>query len=400
MDFNDTPEEATFRAEVRNWLAANAQEFRQPLPATLSLADYSRLGRAWQKKKAAVGYGSIMWSKAHGGLDGTPMQEVIFHQEESKYHVPIGPFVGIGVNLAVPTIRAHGTPEQIEQFARPTLLGDICWCQLFSEPAAGSDLAGLRTRAIKDGDDWILNGQKVWTSWAQTADWGILIARTDPDVPKHKGLTFFVVDMKTPGIDVRPIRQISGESEFSEVFLTDVRIPDSNRLGKIGDGWKCAMTTLMNERSSSGAEKVYPTAHALVGLLNRNVGGSDVYRMEIARLFAQEEGLKYFKCRQLTSLGKGETPGAIAAMGKLVYANNLQDSSTIGMELLAQATAPEDKALLKNFEDGYVWSSAMRIAGGADEILRNQIAERVLGMPGDIRVDKDVPFSQIPIGGA
>src|SRR5690606_36159800 len=201
MDFNDTPEEAAFRAEVRRWLAENAAEYREPLPEDLSLEEYARLGRLWQKKKAAAGYGSIMWSKADGGLDGTPMQEVIFHQEESKYHVPVGSFVGIGVHLVVPTIRVHGTPEQVERFARPTLLGDLCWCQLFSEPAAGSDLAGLRTRAVRDGDEWVVNGQKVWTSWAQTADWGILLARTDPDVPKHKGLTCFLVDMKTPGIE-------------------------------------------------------------------------------------------------------------------------------------------------------------------------------------------------------
>ena len=399
MDFNDTPQEAAFRAEVRAWLEVNAAEYRKPLPANLTAQEYSQLGRAWQKKKAAVGYGSIMWSKEHGGLDGTPIQEVIFLEEEAKYHVPVGPFVGIGVNLAVPTIRAHGTPEQIEKFARPTLLGEICWCQMFSEPAAGSDLAGLRTRAIKDGDDWIVNGQKVWTSWAHTADWAILIARTDPEVAKHKGLTFFVVDMKTPGIEVRPIRQISGESEFNEVFLTDVRIPDANRLGKVGDGWKCAMTTLMNERSSSGAEKWYPDAHTLVDLLKQDLPGASAYRTEIAQLYAREQGLKYFKCRQLTSLGKGQTPGPIAAMGKLVYANNLQDGSAIGLDLLATATSAEDKELRKNFEEGYVWASAMRIAGGADEILRNQISERVLGMPGDIRVDKDVPFSKIPIGG-
>jgi alkylation response protein AidB-like acyl-CoA dehydrogenase len=398
MDFNDTPQEAEFRARAHAWLAAHAQEYRQPLPHDLPETDFIARARAWQRVKAEAGYAAIRWPRAEGGLDGTPIEEVIFAEEEARYHVPVGPFVTIGTHLAVPTLRNHATPAQVERFTRPTLYGELLWCQLFSEPAAGSDLAGLRTRAVRDGDDWVLNGQKVWTSWAHVADWGILIARTDPSVAKHKGLTYFVVDMKTPGIEVRRIRQISGESEFNEVFLTDVRIPDSHRIGAVGDGWKAAMTTLMNERFSVGGESQdLPQAADLVALLDRSGSAGAPYRLRAAQLLAQEQGLKYFRCRQITALSRGDTPGPIAAMGKLVQANVLQELSRIALDVQgAAALVPEgDDEAARKFQHGYFWSAALRIAGGADEILRNQIAERVLGLPGDIRVDKDVPFSQL-----
>ncbi|MES2258489.1 MAG: acyl-CoA dehydrogenase family protein [Pseudomonadota bacterium] len=398
MDFNDTPKEAAFRAQAHAWLAANAQQFRQPPPHDMSEADFIASARAWQKVKAEAGYAAIRWPRSEGGLDGTPIEEVIFAEEEARYHVPVGPFVTIGTHLAVPTFRVHATPQQVERFTRPTLYGDLLWCQLFSEPAAGSDLAGLRTRAVRDGDDWVLNGQKVWTSWAHVADWGILIARTDPSVAKHKGLSYFVVDMKTPGIEVRRIRQISGESEFNEVFLTDVRIPDGNRIGAVGDGWKAAITTLMNERFSVGGESQdEPQAADLVALLERSGAAGQPYRLRAAQLMAQEQGLKYFRCRQITALSRGGTPGAIAAMGKLVQSNVMQEISRIALDVQgAMGLVPEDNdEAARKFQHGYFWSAALRIAGGADEILRNQISERVLGLPGDIRVDKDVPFSQL-----
>lgn len=398
MDFNDTPKEAAFRAQAHAWLAAHAVQYRKPFAPDMPERDFIAAARAWQQVKAEAGYAAIRWPRAEGGLDGTPIEEVIFAEEEARYHVPVGPFVTIGTHLAVPTFRAHATPEQVARFTRPTLYGELLWCQLFSEPSAGSDLAGLRTRAVRDGDDWVLNGQKVWTSWAHVADWGILIARTDPGVAKHKGLSYFVVDMRTPGIEVRRIRQISGESEFNEVFLTDVRIPDSNRIGAVGDGWKAAITTLMNERFSVGGESQdLPQASDLAALLARSGEAGRPYRLRAAQLLAQEQGLKYFRCRQITALSRGGTPGAIAAMGKLVQANVMQEVARIGLDVLGlDALAPEpDDALARKFQHGYFWSAALRIAGGTDEILRNQIAERVLGLPGDIRVDKDVPFSQL-----
>jgi alkylation response protein AidB-like acyl-CoA dehydrogenase len=393
MDFNDSPEEAQFRDQVRSWLELNAAQFRHP-SSSHDVAAYIASGRDWQRRKAEAGYAAIRWPRAEGGLDGTPLQEVLFSEEESHYHVPVGPFVTIGTQLAVPTLRSHGTPEQIARYTRPTLYGEMLWCQLFSEPSAGSDLANLRTRAVKDGDDWVINGQKVWTSWAHVADWGILIARTDSSVSKHKGLTYFVVDMRSPGIEIRPIKQISGESEFNEVFFTDLRIPDSNRIGAVGDGWKCAMTTLMNERVSVGGEsKSLPTVPEMIRQVQQS--GKTQDRSRMAQLLTQELGLRYFRFRLLTSLSKGETPGPIAALGKLVQANMLQDLSAMALDSAGlQGICAEGDSQLEKFQHGYSWAAALRIAGGTDEILRNQIAERVLGMPGEIRVDKNIPFSE------
>jgi alkylation response protein AidB-like acyl-CoA dehydrogenase len=400
MDFNDSPEAAVFRAEVRAWLAENAAEYVDPPQLSPGDPKIAEMGRSWQKKKAGGGFAAISWPVEAGGRGATPIEEVVFAEEEARYHVPVGAFSGIGINLAVPTIRAHGTPQQIEQFAHPTLMGDIQWCQLFSEPGAGSDLAAVRTRAVREGDDWVVNGQKVWTSWAHTADWGIMLVRTDPEQVKHKGLSFFVIDMRSPGIEVRPIRSISGESEFNEVFLTDVRVPDSQRLGEVGDGWKVAMTTLMNERATAGAEsQLLPDVKGLVDTLRETQEELCNVR-QLASLYAREQGLNYFRFRQLTGMSRGEMPGPIAVMSKLVFANVLQDISALGMDALglAGAFADSDNQRARKFQYGYQWAAALRIAGGADEILRNQIAERDLGMPGEIRSDKGVPFSQLPVG--
>lgn len=393
MDFNDSPQEAEFRQQVCHWLELNANEYRQPLDMT-DVQGYTAKARDWQKKKADAGYAAIRWPKAEGGLDGTTMMEVIFSEEEARFHVPVGPLVTIGTTMAVPTIRKHGTPEQIERFTRPALSGDELWCQLFSEPSAGSDLANLRTRAVQDGDTWVVNGQKVWTSWAHVADWGILLARTDSSVSKHKGLTYFLVDMRSPGIEIRPIQQISGDSEFNEVFITDLRIPDSNRIGGVGEGWKCAMTTLMNERFNvSGESQSLPSVAEMIRQVRKS--GQDLDQRRAAQLLTQEMGLRYFRFRMLTSLSKGETPGPIAALGKLVHANMLQDLSAMALEAAGlEGICAEDDPQLQKFQHGYNWSAALRIAGGTDEILRNQIAERVLGLPGEIRVDKDIPFSE------
>ncbi|MFJ3370568.1 acyl-CoA dehydrogenase family protein [Pseudomonas sp. NPDC086251] len=396
MDFNDSPAEAEFRQQVRGWLQDNVTSVLGA-DGQQDVEAFTANARQWQRKKAEAGYAAIRWPRKEGGLDGTPMQEVIFQEEESRYAVPVGPLVTIGTQLAIPTLRTHGTAEQIERFTRPTLNGDLIWCQLFSEPSAGSDLANLRTRAVKDGDDWVINGQKVWTSWAHVADWGILLARTDSEATKHKGLTFFLVDMRSPGIDVRPIEQISGESEFNEVFFTDLRIPDSYRIGEVGDGWKCAMTTLMNERVNVGGEsQALPSVVELLEQITKSGSQVTQDRFKIASLLTRELGLRYFRFRLLTSLSKGETPGPISAMSKLVYANVLQELSALALDNLGLEGMTNDhaEAAATRFGHGYQWAAALRIAGGTDEILRNQIAERVLGMPGEIRVDKNIPFSQ------
>lgn len=402
MDFEDTPAEAAFRAQVRDWLAANAPEFERPASGHLPDAEEVALGKAWQKRKAQHGYAGILTPTSLGGKGGTMTEAVIFGEEEGRYRLPVGPYVGIGLGMALIVIHKHGTPEQIERFAAPTLNGDITWCQLFSEPGAGSDLAGLRTRAVRDGNDWVVNGQKVWSSWAHHSDWGILIARTDPTVPKHKGLTFFVVDMKSPGIEVRPIRQISGLSDFNETFLTDVRIPDSGRIGAVGEGWACAMTTLMGERLNQGDGEQFDAAslfrYASATPRDGGTAADDgAARLRLAQFFAAEQGERFFQARLRTMLTRGENPGALASVFKLAFTNRFQQMTGYALELrgpagIAAAPADADTA---NIQADYIWSSALRIAGGADQVLRNQISERVLQMPGEVRVDKDVPFDRL-----
>ena len=395
MDFNDTPEEAAFRAEARAWLKQHAPAHEISVGAKIDDAEEVARGRAWQRVLHEGGYAGVTLPKALGGRGGGIIEAVVFGEEEAKYKLPKGPYIGIGLGMALPVIGKHGTPQQIARFAAPTLKGEMTWCQLFSEPGAGSDLAAVRTRAVKDGDRWIVNGQKVWSSWAHHADFGILVVRTDPSVPKHKGLTFFVLDMKSPGIDVRPIRQISGASDFNETFLTDVRIPDSMRIGAIGEGWACCMTVLMGERLNQGGSEKGSVREVLA--YAGDALKSESARLALANACADELAEKYFQARLRTMVSRGENPGALAAMVKLASANRLQKTRGLAMELRGAAglvAGPQDAATRQIWTD-YIWATALRIAGGADEVLRNQIAERVLGMPGDIRADKDVPFDQL-----
>ena len=410
MDFNDTPQEAEFRAEVKAWLKANVPDQNQEVASAYSSrqnqAEALAKAKQWQAKKAAAGYAAITWPKELGGLGGTPMQNVIYADEESKYVVPRG-FFDIGLGMCIPTLIKHGTDAHRQRYVKPALYGEEVWCQLFSEPVAGSDLAGIRTRAEKDGDDWILNGQKIWTSGAHHADYGIIVTRSDPAVPKHQGLTFFFLDMKSPGVEVKPIKQISGGRNFNEVFFTDVRVPDSQRLGGVGEGWKVSLTTLMNERLSAGRTldadmvefiamiKTFTMEDGSPAIKNADVRG------KLADWYAQGQGLKYTRFRTMTALSKGQTPGPEASIGKCVSASRSQDYAAFAMELMEMGgvvTDPDHSPQQGFFPESWILSPAMRIAGGTDEILRNIIAERVLGLPGDVRVDKDMPFNELPTG--
>ncbi|MCK9543342.1 MAG: acyl-CoA dehydrogenase family protein [Novosphingobium sp.] len=401
MDFNDTPEEAAFRAEASAWLAEHAPRHVLPEGVRLDDEEEMRRGRAWQRELYDGGYAGITLPKSLGGRGGTVIEAVVFAEEEGKYTLPKGAYVTIGLGMALPVIAKHGTPEQIAQFAEATLKGELTWCQLFSEPSAGSDLANLRTRAVREGDEWVVNGQKVWSSWAHLTDWGILVTRTDPTVPKHKGLTFFVVKMDTPGIEVRPIRQISGASDFNETFLTDVRIPDANRIGAEGEGWACCMTVLMGERLGSGSHRgAVEEILRIARDTPRGAGNaldSDALRLQLAQALAEQQAEKHFQARLRTMVSRGENPGALAGMVKLAYASRNQKTLGLAFEargMDAIAPSPDDAAMLDTHYE-YIWASVMRIAGGADEVLRNQIAERVLGMPGEMRADKGVPFNKL-----
>ena len=392
-------DEDAFRAEVRAWLADNAAEYREPHDEWPEDELVAR-SFAWQRRKAEAGFGLIPEAADLGGRGGDSRMAMIFAEEQARYHTPMFTGLGIAFGMALPTIRKHGTLEQYRRFAGPTARGEVSWCQLFSEPAAGSDLAGIRTKAVRDGDNWIVNGQKVWSSWAHHARYGILLARTDPTVVKHQGLTFFVVDMQSPGVEVRPIRQISGKSDFNETFLTDVVIPDANRIGREGEGWACAMTVLMNERNGSGERN--SAAHDSVRNLVRaaeDAGRLDsaAVRAKLAQWWVEEQGLKNYGLRIRAATARGETPPPAVAMMKLVSATKMQQTNAFLMDmgeyggLFSEPERPDQEDVF--FQ--YIWSSAMRIAGGADEILRNQLAERVLGMPSEPRLDK-VPFNELP----
>ena len=397
MDFNDTPEEAEFRAEARAFLS---QHLKPKTPGALRSGgreDFLARAKAWQKIKAEGGFAQITWPKEMGGRGGTVMQQVIWGQEEAKFDAPTGPFA-IGLGMCIPTVIAFGSDEHKMRYVQPALKGEEIWCQLFSEPAAGSDVAGLKTKAVKDGDDWVINGQKVWTSGAHYSDYGILLVRTDPNVPKHKGLTMFIVDMKQQGVDVRPIHHASGGSEFNEVYFTDVRIPDKDRLGEPGMGWKVALVTLMNERLAVGGSPGPDWKEIMDYARSAGTLSNQAFRDKLADWYVAAQGYKLTKFRTQTALSRGETPGPENSIGKIINANHLQDicNSAIEMQdhfglIVDKDEAPSDAI----FQESFLWAPGLRIAGGTDEILKNIIAERVLGLPQDVRVDKDKTFAEM-----
>ena len=402
MDFNDTPEEAEYRAEVRAWLEANAAEYLSPPAEPWGLDEFVARSKAWQRRKYEAGYAGISWPKAVGGQGLSPMHQIIFGQEESRTFVPTGLF-SIGLGMCIPTVFTHGTPEITARFVPKALSGEEVWCQLFSEPVAGSDLASIRTRAERDGDSWRINGQKVWTSFAHRSDYGIIVTRTDFAAPKHKGLTMFIVDMRAPGVEVRPIRQMSGSSDFNEVFFTDVRVPDAWRLGAEGEGWKVALTTLMHERLAVGGKPRHAPGWQMLMNVARGVeteAGSALERADvrqrIAETYIADEGVKLTQLRALSALSRGAIPGPEQSIAKVVVAKTLQDMSRTALDLAESAGfAVEKGSDLDKLQQSWLWAAGLRIAGGTDEILRNIIAERVLGLPGDLRPPKETPFNEI-----
>ena len=408
MDFNDTPEEAAFRHEARRWLESVAA----PRDSSSSFAISQETGdfeaefpaqRDWQRSKYDAGFGAIYFPKEAGGRGGTSMEHMIFMQEEARFDVPVTAHFMIVNRGCCSLLLRHGTTEQ-QALIPSSLRSDAVWCQLFSEPAAGSDLAGVRTRAVRDGDDWVINGQKIWTSNAQFAQWGVLLARTDPAVPKHKGLTFFIVDMTSAGIERRPIKQLTGASNFNEVFFNDVRIPDAHRVGDVGEGWKVAVSFLAGERTNIAIKELMPLLGGIVNLARRvrindrpAIEDGEV-RSRIAGFYVQEAGVRYTVQRMLTALSRGENPGPEIAIGKYTLANLVQEMTAFALDLqhaaggvMSPGAAPYDGV----FQDEWFGSVIDRLGGGTDEVLKNVVAERILGLPGDVRLDKDVPFNRI-----
>ncbi|GAA2374310.1 MULTISPECIES: acyl-CoA dehydrogenase family protein [Gordonia] len=316
---------------------------------------------------------------------------------------------GIGLGMAAPTILRYGTPEQLDRYLRPLWTGEEVWCQLFSEPGAGSDLAAVATRAVRDGDEWVVNGQKVWTSGAHNARMAILVARTDGDVPKHRGLTYFLCDMTDPGVDVRPLRQITGEAEFNEVFLTDVRIPDSQRLGDIGQGWEVANATLNNERVAIGG-RAARREDGMIGVVARTWRDRPDLRTpelhgELLKLWVDSEVARLTGVRLGQKLASGQ-PGPEGAAMKLSFARINQELSGLELEILgAEGLRYSDWTMVRpqrvdffGRDAGYRYLRAKgnSIEGGTSEILRNIVAERILGLPPEHRVDKDIPWKDVP----
>jgi alkylation response protein AidB-like acyl-CoA dehydrogenase len=404
VDFNDSPEEAAWRGEFRAWLDENAPKVAG---ATADLmgegggADYLDRARMWQRMKFEAGLTKIPWEPEFGGRNGTALQQVVFNQEESKYRVPSEAFV-IGLGMIAPTLKACGTDALRERYLTKLLRGEEIWCQLFSEPGAGSDVASLATSAVRDGDEWVLNGEKVWTSGAQYSDFGEIICRTNPDAEKHKGITAFIVDMRAPGVTIKPLKQMNGGATFNEVFFDDVRVPHDHVIGDVNEGWTVAITTLMNERvaiGSGGGGGSRSSVNDLIELARRHgVDGDPVVRQGIAGIYAKSRIQKFLSMRTLTAAAKGRIPGPEGSIGKLFGARVMTETGELALAITGPSGIASDAA---DPDGDYRWhqpllgAPAAHIAGGSDEVMKNIIGERVLGLPGEPRVDKGVPWKDV-----
>jgi alkylation response protein AidB-like acyl-CoA dehydrogenase len=389
-----TPDEQLVQAKIDELLAAHdprstkAREF---------LGHQFDAGLAW-----------VHFPDGNGGLGLSPkLQQMINEQLFAAGAPSSGMRNPIGYGMGAPTIVVHGSEAQRGRYLRPLFTCEEIWCQLFSEPGAGSDVAGLSTRAVRDGDEWLVNGQKVWTTLAHIARWGMLIARTDPEQAKHKGMTYFVVDMQAPGVEVRPLRQMTGEAEFNEVYFTDVHIPDSERLGDVGEGWSVALTTLMNERVSIGGT-IVPRGSGPINeamkIWNARSDKDPVLRDRLVKLWIDAEVGRLTNIRASQNRQKG-TPGPEGSIGKVAAAELNKNIYEFCVDLLGaqgmlygsyEMRRPETALGFDSIQKGFLRMRANSIEGGTSEIMRNILGERVLGLPGDVRVDKDRPWAEVP----
>jgi alkylation response protein AidB-like acyl-CoA dehydrogenase len=412
---DDTPEQAAFREEFRGWL-------RDTLPSAWTGSIESGDEDAYQAARAAAeesgwnifswtadigasGYAAPLWPKEYGGLSAEPWAQRLVREELERYRLPTVSANILGVGLAGPTIIEHGSEAHKARYLKKILTGEEIWCQLFSEPGSGSDLASLGTRAVRDGDEWVVNGQKVWTSIAQLSKFGMLVARTDPDKPKHEGMTYFIVDMHSPGVEVRPLVQITGSAEFNEVYFTDVRIPDENRVGDVGDGWRVARTTLMNERVTlsgvsldtvafTGGVRKDPWENFLDGIPDRT---DPVVRQELAQFYIEQQVKEITAFRASSARARGAQPGPEGSIGKVFNAEFNQRRSSFALDQLGMrgvAWEPGDSTA-ESKSTTFLRARANSIEGGTSEILSNQIGERVLGLPRDPEPDKGEPWKDL-----
>ncbi|WP_339677670.1 acyl-CoA dehydrogenase family protein [uncultured Zhongshania sp.] len=404
MDFKDSPEQAAFRAEIRSWLQANATA-KSAGGGRKDQSDAYEDAKAWYKKVADAGYACLNWPKQYGGAGLSDIHKVIWSQEVANYAEPDGYFV-IGIGNCGPAIMHFATEEQKQTLLPPMASAETVWCQMFSEPSAGSDVAGLRTSAVADGDNWIINGQKIWTSGAQHSDYGVILCRTDPTISKYRGMTMFFIDMNQPGVEVKPIKQMDGGAHFNEVFFNNAIIPDAYRLGDVGGGWGAALLVLMNERLAIAGVQPdgFPEFLQLVKTLHIDgepISANPAVRERLAEWYYKHAGIKASTNRMLTAVAKGGMPGAEAALGKLVGAVMNQDIADYAIQLLGDAGVicePDIAEQQAHFQKTVLFSPGIRLAGGTDEVMRNVIAEQVLGLPQEPRADKGLAFNEIPSG--
>jgi alkylation response protein AidB-like acyl-CoA dehydrogenase len=385
--FDDATE--AFRQEVRTWLEANVP--REPMPSDPQ--DAFHYTRAWQKKMFDAGWAGIHWPKAYGGRGATLLEQAVFQQELARAQAP--PMANtLGLMIVGPTLMVHGTEVQKKRYIPRILSAEEIWCQGFSEPNSGSDLASLQTRAVEDGDDFVVNGQKIWTSMAHVADMCILLTRTDPQAPKHQGISFLLVDMHSPGITVKPLRQITGGAEFNEVFFENVHVPKQQLVGQLNDGWRIAMTTLTHERGSASFGTQVQMKRALDNIIDvakkvkRNgqpLSADPVIRQKLAQAYIRVDVMRLNNYRSITNQLRGQPPGPEASLDKLYWSEMNKWMQEIGQELLGPFSQldPESRHYPTpvNLQYSFLWSRAETIYSGTSEIQRNIIGERVLGLP-------------------
>lgn len=375
MDLTLNDQERAFRDELRGWLAEHH-------PGTEPHGDEAafRFRRAWQRELNRAGYAGLSWPQEYGGRGATLIEQAIFNEEITRADAPPAANV-LGLVMGGPVVIHHGTQDQKERLLAPILSADEIWCQGFSEPESGSDLASLKTRAVRSDGGWLVTGQKVWTTFAHEAKWCMLVARTDQDAPKHKGLTYFLMDMEQDGVQVRPLRQITGEAEFNELFLEEARIPDENVIGGVGNGWNVAITTLMHERAGlafASAVQVRGSLNALIELCReRGVIDDPVVRQRLAQLYIESENLRLNALRGLTSQMRTGLPGPEGSLPKWQWADTNQALTEMAMDVLGEEAPRLDSPWTYRF----LRARANSIEGGTTEILKNIIAERVLGLP-------------------
>jgi alkylation response protein AidB-like acyl-CoA dehydrogenase len=406
----DTAERKAFRGEFRDWLKPHLPKGWVDAIDSGDIDTYEKARAGWdllgwQRTIGTSGYGAPLWPKEYGGLSGEPWMQQVVREELGRYRLPSVGINILGVGLAGPTLIAHGSDEQKKRYLQKILTAEEVWCQLFSEPGSGSDLASCGTRAVRSNGEWIVNGQKVWTSIAQLSKFGMLLARTDPDNTKHEGLSYFIVDMRSPGVDIRPLRQITGSAEFNEVYFTDVRVPVENIVGTEGDGWRVARTTLMNERVAlsglsidattfTGGTRKDPWQQFLEGIPDRD---DPKTRQFVAQTYIEKEVKEITGFRAQAARMRGDQPGPEGAVSKVYNAeyNKWRTNELMNVGGVASIAWESGDRTAEGRAHAFLRARANSIEGGTSEVLRNQMGERILGLPREPEVDRGIPWKEI-----